>query len=110
MITFQAAEKTILARLERDQKSLNDFGSSWPQAQERKILHLAISEVIEYEFGWVFHYNSKEFIDTQDFQFSLVGNAPFIVSKEDGLIYQTGTYRPLEFFVNQFRQGIRNLA
>lgn len=35
----------------------------------------------EYDFGWVFYWNSTEYIKTGDRRDSLVGNAPIVVTR-----------------------------
>lgn len=38
----------------------------------------------EFQIGFVFYYNSKEFWETKDFSKSLAGNGPLLVKKETG--------------------------
>jgi hypothetical protein len=35
----------------------------------------------EVEYGWVFYYNSKKFLETGDFMKMLMGNSPVFVNK-----------------------------
>lgn len=39
---------------------------------------------IEKDFGWVFFYNSRKFVETEEFSYCLAGNAPIIVNRFDG--------------------------
>ena len=39
-----------------------------------------------FDVGWVFYYQSARFLETGEFGFKLVGNAPFFVSRLDGSI------------------------
>jgi hypothetical protein len=42
-------------------------------------MHVVIQSVTELDFGWVFFYNSREFLQTADIMHDFpVGNAPFI--------------------------------
>lgn len=61
------------------------------------------NEIIERDFGWVFFYNSKEFLETGNLSFALVGNAPLIVDKNSGKIIETGTAYPIEYYLNNYK-------
>jgi hypothetical protein len=41
----------------------------------------------EYKFGWVFSYNTKQYLETHDFKKGLFGNGPIIITR-------TGTVKP----------------
>ena len=51
--------------------------------------------------GWVFFYNSREYLETGDFSFCLAGNAPVVVCREDGRVLVTGTAEPLETYLER---------
>jgi hypothetical protein len=54
----------------------------------------------ETEKGWVFFYNSKEFIETGHISFALAGNGPLLVAP-DGTVRHLGSARPWqEEFLN----------
>ena len=65
-------------------------------------LVLLENETKEESFGWVFFYNSKEYIETGNLSFTLAGNAPFIIDKITGEIYITGTAHPLEYYTANY--------
>ena len=67
---------------------------------------LAIIEdaTIEKDFGWVFFYNSKKYLETKNFSDVIVGNAPILVSKKDGELYETGTAYPIEHYIANFEK------
>jgi hypothetical protein len=52
-------------------------------------------ETVATEDGWVFFYNSRKFIETGDFSFTLAGNGPIFIRK-DGEVHQLPTYIPWE--------------
>jgi hypothetical protein len=58
---------------------------------------------IEADFGWVFFYNSEEFLDTGNYSYCLAGNAPFIVDREDGSLHVTGTAQSAEHYIEKYR-------
>jgi hypothetical protein len=62
---------------------------------------------VETEHCWVFFWNSKEFLQTRDFNAALMGNAPVIVSKLDGSLVETGTGRPWEHYVKRYERRQR---
>lgn len=62
---------------------------------------------LETELGFVFFYNSKEYIETGDFTHCLAGNAPLFVSKRDGAVYVTGTARPIEQYIEEIERKER---
>jgi hypothetical protein len=61
-------------------------------------------ETLEESFGWVFFYQSPEFVRTGDFRDALVGNAPIVVLR-NGDVHATGTAHPLEHYIERFRRA-----
>jgi hypothetical protein len=50
---------------------------------------------IEKEYGWIFRYNTKTYIETGDYGKSLIGGGPLIVEKSDGSLEMLGSaYSP----------------
>ncbi|MDP8171248.1 YrhB domain-containing protein [Pasteurella skyensis] len=62
---------------------------------------------IESKFCWVFFYQSKKYIETQDFSYQLAGNAPYIVSKIDGAIEETGTAYNIAHYIDIFENKMK---
>ena len=58
----------------------------------------------EEDFGWVFVYNSKEFVETGDLQWALAGNAPLIVDRFTGELHVTGTVYRVEHYIDEYRR------
>ena len=63
------------------------------------------NETIEKSFGWVFFYDSKDFVETKDPKFIIAGNAPIIIDRKSGAIYETGTARSVDFYIEQFERA-----
>jgi Immunity protein 35 len=104
MISIEAAEALALSRLKSLESEINSFGSNLPIGEQNLEIQLDFSEVIEFDLGWVFCYNTRKFLsDRSQFSSSLVGNAPFIVSREDGSIHVTGTAHDIDHYVESFR-------
>ena len=51
---------------------------------------LKIVKVIEKSFGWIFFYQSTEYVESNDFRKMLAGNAPFVIDVEDGRLQVFG--------------------
>lgn len=108
MITRLTADDVVSGYLRIQEREMDLFGSALPENRDRPPHQLVIVDVKEYDVGWVYFYNSKEYAETGDFNFSLVGNAPVIVDRVDGKLYGTGTAKPVEHYVGEFRQGVRH--
>lgn len=64
-------------------------------------LCLVLEETIEKPYGWIFFYNSKQFLEKHDFDYAIAGNAPILVDR-NGSIHLTGTAEPIEFYIKIF--------
>ncbi len=56
----------------------------------------------EYEKCFVFYYQSKAFIKSNDFKDMLIGQGPVIVDKGSGKIFETGSAYSTEHYVKAF--------
>jgi hypothetical protein len=63
-------------------------------------------KTIEKEWGWVFFYQSREYLETADFSYMLVGNAPYIVNRNTGEIVITGTAYPVEHYIQEYELNL----
>ena len=54
-------------------------------------------------YGYVFFYNSEEFVRTRDHRHGIVGNGPILVMN-DGTVKKFGTYQPAEKFLAEFER------
>ncbi|GAA0561926.1 YrhB domain-containing protein [Chitinophaga japonensis] len=70
-------------------------------------LELLLDDVIEFEYGWVFFYQSKEYLKTGDILDALGGNAPIIVNKFDGSLHITGTAHPVEKYISDYVKDLK---
>jgi hypothetical protein len=66
------------------------------------------NETIETEWGWVFFYNTEDYLKTGDFYDSLVGNAPYIVNRNTGELVETGTAYDIEDYINEYESKLQN--
>lgn len=68
---------------------------------------LLTEHTIEFEYGWVFFYQSAEYLRTGDYSEILLGNAPFIINKYDGSLYVTGTAYSEEVYIEEYIQMMK---
>jgi hypothetical protein len=101
------ADTAVLAYLRNIELEMDSFGSALPENESRSSNRLAVTRADEYDFGWVYFYNSAEYTETGDVLSSLAGNAPLIVDRTTCKLYSTGTAHPIEHYVEEFRQGVR---
>ena len=110
MIDVQTARQLVLQYLVKMESSMSEVNLARPEHEKKANLHLVIVKTTEYEFGWLFFYHAKELLEQEKPASILVGNAPLIVDKNDGQLYVTGTGRPIEHYIEQYRKGIRKRA
>jgi len=77
------AEKLVKEQLLKDEKSVG-----MPIVIQQQ-------DTVEYKDGWLFFYNTAEYLKTGNFSFALAGNGPLFV-KRTGEIVALVTYRPVE--------------
>ena len=89
--------------LQRQAIEMNNFGSGLPgHANPNVKLQILAERTEEYEFGWVFYYDSARFIETGDSREALVGNAPLIINRKIGELVVTGTAHDTEYYVDNY--------
>jgi hypothetical protein len=110
VIDSEAAERIVSEHLAAMESRMNDFGSALPDHADKPHLHLVVTSVTEYEFGWTFAYSTKEYLESGDLHYAVAGNAPLIVDRHDGRVYVTGTAHPLDHYIEEYRNGVRNRA
>jgi hypothetical protein len=62
-------------------------------------------QTMETSFGWVFFYNTVEYLATKDPLTMAVGNAPLIVDEESGRLQEMGTAHPIEHYIAEFEHA-----
>lgn len=69
---------------------------------------MVLNRTIEFEYGWVFFYQTKEYMGTGDIMEMLGGNAPIIINKYDGSLSVTGTAHPIEKYLSDYTKKIKS--
>lgn len=70
-------------------------------------LVLLLDETIEFEYGWAFFYQSKEYMETGDIMKALGGNGAIIVNRYNGELSQTGSAHPTETYIEEYIKNYR---
>lgn len=108
MIDLSTARGLVKEYLLRHERQMNAAGSALPGYKDPQH-RLVIVKEYNYDFGWVFCYNTKRYVDGDTNQ-GLAGNGPLIVDRTDGQVYITGSAYPLEHFIAEYRKGVRRRA
>jgi len=95
MITREQAERFVYERI-------NAADPYWRDKPE-----MVVVRVDEHELGWVVFYDSRPHHETGEFRFAIAGNAPCLVSRDDGTLFETGTAPPFEERLRSAEQKLR---
>jgi hypothetical protein len=85
----------------------NAVASNYVAAMEKRsgVALIIVDELtMERDFGWVYFYNSKLFIETGDPAYAGGGNAPIIIDRVSGQLHETGTARATEYYIAEFEK------
>ena len=91
----QEAQNLIETELERTKDKYNPVDCA-----------VLVGETIETEWGWVFFYQSKAYVETGDFREMLGGNAPIIVNRNTGELSHTGTAHDVEHYIKEYEAAL----
>jgi hypothetical protein len=72
--------------------------------RSKSIVQLQLENTIEFELGWVFFYQTKDYIETGDSLKRALGNAPIIINKKTGAIHVTGTAHHINRYIIRYFQ------
>jgi hypothetical protein len=81
---------------------LSYLGSKRPPADDELVI--CDSDTRELDYGWVFFYNSKMFIETGDLRYALAGNAPLLVDKKSRTLIVLGTAKPIDELLREYEE------
>ena len=102
---INSAKKIVENQLREYEDKGNSFGSGLPGYVNPEIELVIVDELTqEHEFGWVFCYNSKKYLEGASLKNTLLGNAPIIVDRNSGQFFITGTARGLNYYVENFKK------
>jgi hypothetical protein len=95
MITREQAERLVYQRI-------NAPDPYWRDKPE-----MVVTRVEDHELGWIVCYDSRPHHESGEFRFAIAGNAPYLVSCEDGSLFETGTAPPFEERLRSAEQKLR---
>ena len=75
MVDLDTATRIVSEHLAAMERRMNDFGSTLPGHADRPQLHLVVTSTTEYDFGWLFTFGAREYLETGDLRCALAGNA-----------------------------------
>lgn len=110
MFNRDHADKLVATWLDEHEIATFDFESPLPLHEDKHTQKLVVVRVDEHDFGWVYFYDGSQHVQTHSVTDAVVGNAPLIVDRVDGKLYITGTSRPTEHYLDEYRRGIRTAA
>ncbi|HPF72819.1 MAG: hypothetical protein H7A20_09510 [Rhodanobacteraceae bacterium] len=61
---------------------------------------------LERPFGWVFFYQTKEFLSARTPAAQLAGNAPLLVNRFTGDVVVTGTALPVQEYISRYEASL----
>lgn len=67
---------------------------------------IVLEATIAKPYGWVFFYQSKEFLDHGMASTQLAGNAPILVDRHTFELRVTGTAKPLEQYLEEYEKSL----
>jgi len=70
--------------------------------QEGDSLVILDDETIEKDYGWIFFYTSRRYLETNRISYMLAGNGPIIVERENGTLTQLSASLPLEESISSY--------
>ena len=82
MIDRETAYQIVLAAIQPPSLKMREGGDN---------LVIIETSTIEKDYGWIFFYNSKKYVETKNSRHFLAGNGPIVVEKADGSIHKLGS-------------------
>jgi len=93
MLSKQAAIEIIEAKL----KSMESESSG--------AIIIVDEHTIEDERYFIFFYDSKKYIETDDYSSALLGNIPILIDRITSEMYYTGATEEMGYYISQFERG-----
>lgn len=61
---------------------------------------------MERQFGWIFFYDSKKYLETGNINDAIAGNGPIFVNKHDGKIEFYGSRKSIEEYILEYERTL----
>ncbi len=75
-----------------------------PQNDSGEELVILDAETIEKPYGWVFFYQSKQYVQTGEPSYRLAGNGPIVLLVDDCSIHYLGSACSIEETIGEFEE------
>jgi hypothetical protein len=97
MHNYDEARTKVIEELNRGYDSLED--------------EIIIEEerTIKKSYGWIFFYNSKRYLETEEISYMLIGNSPIIFERDSGNFVRLPSAYPAEQSIAHYEK-LRNSA
>jgi hypothetical protein len=95
MISREQARALVEAEIHRP----DPYGACGP-------VEIVEESTIERSWGWVFFYQSSEYLRTGNISAALAGNAPYIVNRHTGDVIVTGTAWPTQKYIDDYESRL----
>lgn len=90
---------------EKVEFKVNQPDPYWPDKPKIVVID---EQTIEKEWGWVFFYDTYDYLKSGNFEDSLAGNAPYIVNKYTDEIIETGTAYDIDYYISEYESKLQN--
>lgn len=89
-----------------ERRLLAEWESAGPARSDEPFV---VGGIEQHELGWLIGYNTRRFVETREFRYMLVGNAPFLVDAVDGSLHQVVPWMCEDFleWPDQYREKVR---
>ena len=82
------------------------LATAWVEIRSEGKARIVREATIAKPYGWIFFYESNEFLDNGTWSAQLLGNAPIIVDRNTSELRLTGTARPLEEYLAKYEASL----
>ena len=81
------------------------LAEAWVRITTEGEAELVASATIARPYGWVFFYQSSQFLrDPTNTSAALTGNGPILIDRVDGEVRVLGTAHPTEWYLSEYEQ------
>jgi hypothetical protein len=89
-----------------DFKKAAALATAWVDIVSEGKARIVREATIAKPYGWVFFYQSRDFMDNGNEPALLVGNAPIIVDRNTSELRVTGTARTLDHYLDEYEKTL----
>jgi hypothetical protein len=89
-----------------DFKQASRLATAWVDIVCEGKARIVREATIAKPYGWVFFYQSKEFLDEGIWSAQLAGNAPILVDRQTFELRVTGTAKPVEQYLSDYEKSL----